>query len=196
MANKNNHIDNIVIAAQKLFFHDEYDSVSMSSIAKSANVTKAALYYHFKNKNDLYLFILNKNYSFFKEKITELFKTEEFRQKNVRDKTGKILAIVFDFFILNKNSFLKIISKRIGRHHKHFEKFFSQAREDVIEISKPLSEEIIKYKNITGKVDHRTVTLVLFSTLNPFIYEYVFQNNQKLDSKELIDKICFLIFNK
>ena len=40
--------------ARKLFFQHGYAEVSMQQIADAARMTKAALYYHFRNKEDLY----------------------------------------------------------------------------------------------------------------------------------------------
>lgn len=43
----------ILEVAQELFSIRGYDATSMDKIAKAANVNKALIYYHFKNKNDL-----------------------------------------------------------------------------------------------------------------------------------------------
>jgi len=47
----------IKIASQK-FAKYGFDGVSMESIAQKAKITKAAIYYHFKNKNELFEAIL------------------------------------------------------------------------------------------------------------------------------------------
>ncbi len=48
-------IANILKAAESLFIEKNYADVTMSGIAQMADVTKGALYYHFKNKEALYL---------------------------------------------------------------------------------------------------------------------------------------------
>jgi AcrR family transcriptional regulator len=48
-------IANILDAAQNLFTSRNYADVTMSDIAKAADVTKGALYHHFASKEDLYL---------------------------------------------------------------------------------------------------------------------------------------------
>jgi len=49
----------ILDAATQLFTLNGYSAVSMREIAQACNITKAALYYHFKAKESLFLAILN-----------------------------------------------------------------------------------------------------------------------------------------
>lgn len=48
-------ISNILEAAQKLFVSKNYADVTMTDIARAAQVTKGALYHHFESKESLYL---------------------------------------------------------------------------------------------------------------------------------------------
>ena len=48
----------ILEAAEILFAEKGFDAVSMSAIAKLANTSKPNIYHHFKNKDDLYLAIM------------------------------------------------------------------------------------------------------------------------------------------
>jgi len=50
--------DNIINAAEKLFFSRGYDNVSMDDIAKDVELNKATLYLYFKNKEALYFGIV------------------------------------------------------------------------------------------------------------------------------------------
>lgn len=50
----------ILEAAELLFSDQGYDAVSMSTIAKHANTSKANIYHHFQNKHHLYLAVLDK----------------------------------------------------------------------------------------------------------------------------------------
>ena len=46
--------NDIINAAEKVFFAKGYDNVTMDEIAKEAEVNKALLYYYFKNKEALF----------------------------------------------------------------------------------------------------------------------------------------------
>ncbi len=50
----------ILAAAETLFAQQDFDSVSLSQIAKQAGVSKANILHHFKSKSDLYGAILKK----------------------------------------------------------------------------------------------------------------------------------------
>ncbi|MCP4158349.1 MAG: TetR/AcrR family transcriptional regulator [bacterium] len=43
----------ILVVAEELFSKNGFDGTSVDRIAKTANVNKALIYYHFKNKNDI-----------------------------------------------------------------------------------------------------------------------------------------------
>ncbi len=44
----------IIDAAEKLFFKDGFDNISMNEIAQEAEMARATIYQYFKNKNDIY----------------------------------------------------------------------------------------------------------------------------------------------
>ena len=48
-------IAQILDATQKAFVANSYDDVTVAAIAQEANITKGAIYHHFKNKQDLFL---------------------------------------------------------------------------------------------------------------------------------------------
>ena len=48
----------ILDAAKRLFMQDGYRGISMRQIAEAVGVTKAALYYHFHDKEDLFIAIV------------------------------------------------------------------------------------------------------------------------------------------
>ncbi len=50
--------DKVIKAAIKVFSKKGYDAASMREIAAAARLTKPMIYYHFKNKKDLYLYLL------------------------------------------------------------------------------------------------------------------------------------------
>ncbi len=61
--------DHIAEVATHLFAHQGYDGTSIRDIVEGAGVTKPVLYYYFKNKEDLYHWIIKDAYEFFFEKL-------------------------------------------------------------------------------------------------------------------------------
>lgn len=64
-----NHIAEV---ATHLFAHQGYDGTSIRDIVEGAGVTKPVLYYYFKNKEELYHWIIKDAYEFFLEKIRSI----------------------------------------------------------------------------------------------------------------------------
>lgn len=57
--------EKIIAAAIEVFFEKGFDSASMREIAERAGLTKPMIYYHFKNKEALYLGLLEENLELF-----------------------------------------------------------------------------------------------------------------------------------
>jgi AcrR family transcriptional regulator len=51
----------ILIRATQLFVANDYSAISMREIAEAVGISKAGLYYHFKDKEDLFITILKEN---------------------------------------------------------------------------------------------------------------------------------------
>ncbi len=54
--------DAILDTSAKLFSQEGYNGVSIRDIAQACGMTNAALYYHFKNKDDLFLAMLQRDH--------------------------------------------------------------------------------------------------------------------------------------
>lgn len=60
MSNKIDTKDKILDAAQSLFMKQGFDGTSVNMIAKEVGISKAALYYHFINKHDILVKIVER----------------------------------------------------------------------------------------------------------------------------------------
>jgi len=61
----------IVTAAERLFFENGYDQVSMEQIARDAELSKGTIFFYFKNKEALYLTIVLQGIRLFHQMISE-----------------------------------------------------------------------------------------------------------------------------
>ena len=84
---------NILDVARNLFAEYTYLCVSMDDIANKLNITKPALYYHFKGKKELYKEILGR---VFKELETEIFKAVN----QAKDPKAKLCQLINSYLIL------------------------------------------------------------------------------------------------
>jgi len=61
--------EKIIFAAIEVFFEKGFDASSMREIAEKAGLTKPMIYYHFKNKEALYLGLLEENLALFCQQL-------------------------------------------------------------------------------------------------------------------------------
>ncbi len=92
----------IIEVASELFSKSGYVSVSMDSIAKRLNITKPALYYHFKDKKELYLKAVESSF--------------EKTMKELKANNRSIFSLSNSYFQagMKKSSFLGIVSRDRG----------------------------------------------------------------------------------
>lgn len=90
---KEQRSEDIINAAEKLFFSKGYDNVSMSEIASGAEVNKALLYYYFKDKESLFFAIVLRAAKIFDGLMKESLKGKA----TGRDKLRAIGRAMFDF---------------------------------------------------------------------------------------------------
>jgi len=102
--------DEILHTALVHFANKGYENTTLEEIAKDLNITKPALYYHFKNKKTLYneIFI----YKFAKLN----FKKEDTLEKNIKS----YIYTLGEFFI-NNPCIAKLFSKEITSEAIHLE---------------------------------------------------------------------------
>ncbi len=172
--------ENILDIARNLFAEYTYLCVSMDDIANKLNITKPALYYHFKGKKELYKEILEK---VFKELETEIFKAIN----QVQDPKAKLCQLI--------NSYL-----RYGQKEKFlikslllcFAKIDSSLKKEVINFWNKLNLSLQKvFEEIfsTSQKDVKTVSSLFVSIMNGLLLEQLLNNSLDLEqiSKKLIN---------
>jgi len=83
--------EQILASAAQLFIEHGYYGLSMRQIAESVGVTKAALYYHFKDKEDLFLAILEAYLERVEALIIDIQQEELACQDKIRQLVRRIL---------------------------------------------------------------------------------------------------------
>lgn len=83
--------NDIINAAEKLFFSRGYDNVSMNDIANEVELNKATLYLYFKNKDSLFFAVILRGLRIMRDMFRESVKEE-------RTGLDRILAISMAFF--------------------------------------------------------------------------------------------------
>jgi AcrR family transcriptional regulator len=89
----------ILKTASELFSEFGFLGVSMGDIAKKLGITKAALYYHFKSKKEIYFRVLNESFERLKKKITKKISVAKSKEETL----AKIIEGYLEFCLKEKN---------------------------------------------------------------------------------------------
>ncbi|MCD4669743.1 MAG: TetR/AcrR family transcriptional regulator [Actinomycetia bacterium] len=179
--------EDILEVASHLFSEYTYLGASMSDIAKKLNITKAALYYHFKSKADIYKRVLDKIF-------TELnsFIAGAFDERTIDKKLYRLIKNYLDFGLEEKN-LIRSLMLKISPKRSEINKHIAHLREQIINLIEPLVKEVILDKKNIKKIDSHLVTSLLTGMMDGLILEYSFLN-KKIDSGKISNQIIALLF--
>ena len=177
----------IIDVACQLFSEYSYLGVSMSDIAKNLNMTKAALYYHFSGKSEIYKKVLDGVFDSLSSNITEAFK-----EKTTNKKLHKLIKNYLDFGSQEKN-LIKALMLKLSPTNPQIREYIIQLRKEVKDLIQPIIEEMIVKKKITKKVDSHLLTSLLTGMMDGLLLEYSFLG-KKIDSKKASDQIIDVLF--
>jgi len=182
----------IIEEAEKLFIQNGYQSVSMNMIADKIKITKPALYYYFKNKEDLYSQILKNLFEEFHQEIDKALVLD----KDLPDKLHNIARIYVSFSFKKKN-FIRIVMQGLSHRDKKAIKKMMEAREKIISRIEPLVKKILFY-NGDAKSDSRLATCMFLGAMNAVVAEKVMDLHKggKLDVEQLADQIVLMLCPK
>lgn len=177
----------IIGTARGLFSEYSYLGVSMDDIAKKLNITKAALYYHFTGKAEIYTEVLNDVF----DKLS-LSVSEALSEKTVDKKLHKLIRNYLVFGLKEKN-LVKSLMLKLSPADPQIKNRITQLREQIIGLIQPVIKEMSASKKITRKVDDKLLTSLLVGTMNGLILEYSFLN-KKIKSGKIADQIIAALF--
>lgn len=93
--------DMIMDAARDLFVEKGYQQVSMRQIAKKLNYSHGAIYYHFKNKAELFYALVKNHFLMLDQKIEEIVNDEASKE----EKLGQLLFGYIEFGLTHQNHY-------------------------------------------------------------------------------------------
>lgn len=177
----------IIDTARQFFSEYSYLGVSMSDIAKKLDITKAALYYHFTGKAEIYEKVLDEVFNDLSLAITEAM-----NETTIDKKLYKLIKNYLDFGFKEKN-LIKSIVLKLSPADKQITKHVTQLRKQVANLIQPIIEEAFAGKKLTKKVDSQLLTSMLTGMMDGLLLEYSFLN-KKVDSKKIADQIIAVLF--
>jgi AcrR family transcriptional regulator len=178
----------IIDTARHLFSEYSYLGVSMNDIAKKMNITKAALYYHFAGKTEIYCKVIDGV-----SNDLNLTIAEALNEVTIDKKLHKLIKNYLDFGF-KENNLIKALMLKLSPADPEITKHIIRLREQVANLIQPVIEEMSANNTLTGKVDSRLLTYMLTGMMDGLLLEHSFLNN-KIDSAKISDQIIAVIFN-
>jgi len=75
-------INRLIDIVQELFFTHGYDGTTVEDIARAAGYTKRSIYLYFKDRDELFLAVVQRGQTLFKQAISDALKNRENNKKN------------------------------------------------------------------------------------------------------------------
>ncbi len=173
----------IIEVSRRLFSNYSYLGVSMSDIAKNLNITKAALYYHFTGKIEIYKNVLDEVFKGLDKYINEAFK-----EKTEKGKLQSFIKNYLDFGFEEKN-FIKAMMFKLPFTDSKIKNYISEFKEKNINLISPLIKVMAKKKKTNSKL----IGFLLIEMMNGLILEHNCAE-KNFDSKKLTKQIISALF--
>jgi AcrR family transcriptional regulator len=177
----------IVNVARQLFSEYSYLGVSMADIAKKLNITKAALYYHFTGKAEIYKKVLDEVFNDLNLSITEAL-----NETTINKKLHKLIKGYLNFGFKEKN-FIKALVLKTSPADSQIRKHIMQLRKRIVDLIQSVVKEVSVNKKTTQKADSLLLTSLLIGMMDGLILKCSFLN-KKINSERVTKQIIATLF--
>ncbi|MGB4593983.1 MAG: TetR/AcrR family transcriptional regulator [Coriobacteriia bacterium] len=158
----------ILDVARHLFSDRSYLGVSMSDIAARLGITKAALYYHFAGKKDIYMNVLDGVLSDLRARLGVVHEEEA-----LDDRLRRMVRDYLDFGTCEKN-LVNVLVVELSPAETELRQFITSSREDLVDLFQPVIERVLGYGTPQDDIDARLVATMLTAMMDGMILEHSF----------------------
>jgi len=179
----------IICIAEQLFTKYSYATVSMNDIANMVKTTKAALYYHFKNKEELFFNVLDEAFTEFSQNLELVLKKDISLEKKFNE-----MVATYINFSLEKKDLAKLMMQKLSKKDKKIVQFLSNLKNKIIDQIEPLVKEILQFRAFPKNTDSRLITFLIIGVLNTFITNEIIMQSCNWSVKQIANQITSLVF--
>ncbi len=181
--------NHILKTAASLFAVQGYEGISMREIAEACQLSKAGLYYHYKDKKDLFLAVLYDHLSRYEELLTEIRSKPE----STRDSLSKFIHAVFTQLPIEDRSIFRLAQQDLASIDQASRAAFNQRYH--AKFITPIAEIIETGVSINQikAIDPQLGVWALLGLMYPFFFTKL--DNQSEDVEKIIDLIEMIFFD-
>jgi TetR/AcrR family transcriptional regulator, transcriptional repressor for nem operon len=177
--------DFIIDEAFKLFLNHSYEAVSISDISKAIGFTKGALYHHFKNKEELFMSVVDK-YLFIPDVVAdiEIISLSEYIQFCTSE-AEKIIKKLFGFaLVYTPINYMSLFADAF-RHYPGYAELKGAFISHEIEKTRIVLENAMKSGEIRDDINPSLIATNFFS-INMGLAGNLVRNNSLDDAISLL----------
>jgi AcrR family transcriptional regulator len=164
----------ILKSARKLFFEKGFKSVTVESIAKKAELSKGAVYLHFKSKDEIYTQILLEDIDKFHKRVSGLFGNGSSASVIL----FRLSDIYVDFFLKDKELFRILMTFMLNANHRNMpeeiENHIIRTTNKTIDIIENILKYGIETHEFPPTINLRQNRNAIWGLLNGIISLYLF----------------------
>jgi AcrR family transcriptional regulator len=156
----------ILDAARYLFSDFSYLGVSMKDISQRLGITKAALYYHFSSKRDIYVTVLD-------EVLVDLRAglCAERLDETAEEQLRRMVKDYLEFGMRERNLVNALLLK-LSAAETELRQFVVSSREQLIELFRPAIEGVFALRRSVPSVDGRLLATMLVAMMDGLVLEH------------------------
>ncbi|KAJ50812.1 AcrR family transcriptional regulator [Clostridium tetanomorphum] len=162
-------------SAIKVFSIYGYDGATMDEIASQAGVAKGTLYYHFKSKEEIFKYIIQRGMDLIKQRVDEVVKEKD----NSIEKLKAVCKVQLSMVYENRDFFKVIMSQLWGQELRQL-----QLRENIQQFIQDIEsylQEAIK-DGFIRKGEKSFMAYSMFGMLcSAAVYELINENHYNID---------------
>lgn len=158
----------ILDAARLLFSDFSYLGVSMRDISERLGITKAALYYHFSSKKDIYVTVLD-------EVLVDLRAglCTEHPGEPAEEQLRRMVKDYLEFGMRERN-LINALMLKLSPAETELRQFIVSSREQLIELFRPAIEGVFALRRSLPGVDGRLLATMLVAMMDGLVLEHSF----------------------
>jgi AcrR family transcriptional regulator len=177
----NSKYQKILHEANRLFVLHGYHAISMREIGDACGISKAALYYHFKDKESLFLAILEQ----YLQEISELIQECNQKHTSLRARLTSFVQSILSHPV-DRRSLIRLASQDFGQLSSQAQSAFGITyREKFINRINLWMEEGIRSGELRT-INTELATWIFLGMLYPFFYPSQGRNPVEVDSEIII----------
>ncbi|MCX5847769.1 MAG: TetR/AcrR family transcriptional regulator [Deltaproteobacteria bacterium] len=168
----------ILKSARRLFFEKGFKSVTVESIAKKAELSKGAVYLHFKSKDEIYTQILLDDIDKFHKRVSGLFGNGSSASAIL----VRLSDIYVDFFLKDKELFRILMTFMLNANHRNLpeevENHIIKTTNKTIDIIEKILQYGIETHDFPPTINLRQNRNAIWGLLNGIISLYLFTGSE------------------